>query len=320
MFARPVSRLARYVLGVLAVFAALEAAFRIWEPEVAACGHRVATKALLLDKQGPMEALFFGTSRTWDAVSPRLFSEESAALQPGIAARGFNLAVTSSNLDTLEQMARRFAGRPGLRLALLELSQPQLDPGEPEGPPRDALEELFARRLRLIAHRTALRGESLERLPELLFFPRRMDGSEVRFADQLAAALGRQEPRAPPVDLAPLAPAPVAPAPIAPDASVADPRAARLDAVARLLRERGAAVVFVVPPVHESDRTAAVRAVAASLARDWPVWDFGAAPFPEQMFRDGSHLNRAGRALLSRLLAVETARAGLLGPGLARGR
>jgi hypothetical protein len=36
------------------------------------------------------------------------------------------------------------------------------------------------------------------------------------------------------------------------------------------------------------------------------------------MFRDPSHLNHRGRALFSAALAAETARAGLLGAGLAR--
>src|SRR5207247_1746669 len=102
---------------------------------------------------------------------------------------GFDLAVTSSTLETLEMLARRFGARPGVRLAVVELSGPQLELARPEpSPPVDAVSDFAARHSRLIEYRAALRGESLERLPELLFYPRRMDGSEILLGDQLAAA------------------------------------------------------------------------------------------------------------------------------------
>src|SRR5438105_4177459 len=58
-YVRRVQRLLRFVLGVAAVIAALEVAFRLGEPAIGASGHRVLTKAALLDAQGPVEVLFF---------------------------------------------------------------------------------------------------------------------------------------------------------------------------------------------------------------------------------------------------------------------
>src|SRR5437660_876930 len=91
----PVQRLLRFVIGLAAVLAAIEISFRVWEPAIAASGNRVLTKAALLDAHGPLEVLFFGTSQSWDDVSPRLFSAQLEQLQPDLRARGFSLAVTS---------------------------------------------------------------------------------------------------------------------------------------------------------------------------------------------------------------------------------
>jgi hypothetical protein len=101
-------------------------------------------------------------------------------------------------------------------------------------------------------------------------------------------------------------------------ASGTDPRALRLISIASMLREGGASVAFIVPPLQPGMRTGALRTLLPSLARAAPVWDFSAADIPEEMFRDPSHLNHRGRALFSAALAAEASRAGLLGAGLAR--
>jgi hypothetical protein len=301
-----VNRLRNYVIGVLALLGAIEGAFRLWSPAFAACGDRILTKAGVLDRHDRVDVLFYGTSRFWDAVSPRLYAQESSAPEM----RGFNLAVTSSTLETLEMLARRFAPRPDVRLHIVELSGPQLELARPEQPsPPDAVADFAARHSRLIEYRAALRGESLERLPELLFYPTRMDGSEILLADQLEAAFGRPEPRAPQIDLRPFQPA-VRSEPLTPD-----PRAERMLAVGRLLRV-SAPVVFVVPPIQKAEPH--LRPYVTVLAKEFPVWDFSDAPLPAPMFRDTTHLSKEGRALFSRLLAVETARTGLLPASVSR--
>jgi hypothetical protein len=342
-------RLLRFVFGVAAVLAGLEVAFRLGERAIAASGHRVLTKVAILDAQGPVETLFFGSSQSWDAISPRLFSARLEQLQPGLRARGFNLAVTSSTLETLEWLARRYAHRAGLRLAVIEVSEPQLQSGllpweEPAQTPRGAeewIEDFAARHACLVRHRGALRGESLERLPGLLFFAPRLDGSEVLVPEQLAAAWGRTGslPAALPevnavhfpdgevnavhmperaVNAVHMVDGEVNAVHFASAASGTDPRALRLISIASMLREGGASVAFIVPPLQPGMRTGALRTLLPSLARAAPVWDFSAADIPEEMFRDPSHLNPRGRALFSAALAAEASRAGLLGAGLAR--
>jgi hypothetical protein len=294
-----VRRLVLYAAGVCGALAVAEGAFRVLEPEISASTNRLATKAALLEKQGRVEVLFFGTSRLWDAVAPRIF----VASFPGT--RGFSLATTSAKLDTLEWMAARFAHRPGLRLAVVEVSGPQLDAAPDPQPPPAGIEALAARSLKLIAHRAALRGESLERLPVLLLFPRKMDGSEIRVADQLEALLERPAPNPRAIDARPAA--------VAPSITGPGSRALRMLAVGRRMRDAGAQVVFVLPPILPSGSPEdEVTPVAACLAREFPVWDYRRVTLPKEAWRDSTHLNAAGRALFTRALAEETARAGLL--------
>jgi hypothetical protein len=294
-----VRRLVLYAAGVCGALAVAEAAFRVLEPEISASTNRLATKAALLEKQGRVDVLFFGTSRFWDAIAPRIF----AARFPGT--RGFSAATTSAKLDTLESMAARFAHRPGLRLAVVELSGPQLDAAPDPQPPPAGIEALAARFLKLVAHRRALRGESLERLPALLLFPRRMDGSEIRLADQLEALLDRPAPNPHAIDARPKV--------VTPSTAAPGPRAVRMEMVGRRLKDAGAQVVFVLPPILPSESPEDdVTDVAAWLAREFPVWDYRGAALPKEAWRDSTHLNAAGRALFTRALAEETARAGLL--------
>jgi len=293
-----VRRLLLYLGGFCAALALVEGAFRIFEAEISASASRVETKALLLEKQGAVDVLFFGTSRFWDGIAPRRF----AAAFPGV--RAFSLATSAAKLETLESETRRFAHRRGLRLAVIELSGPQLDPAEPPEPSPAGIEAAAGRYLRLVAHRSALRGESLLRLPELLLFPGRVDGSEVRFIDQLASALGLPEDPGARLDLRP---APVPSSPLE-----AGTRARRISAVASSLRAAGVQVVFVLPPILPCEPAEDVAAVAASLAREFAVWDYRRAALPADAWRGCSHLSRAGRIAFTRALAEEAAREGLL--------
>lgn len=300
-------KLLRYAFGVLAVLGSIEGAFRLWEPAFAACGDRILTKAAVLDRQDRVDVLFYGTSRFWDAVSPRLYARKLPA-PPDV--RGFNLAVTSSTLETLEMLARRFANRPGVRLNVVELSGPQLELQTPEpAAPADPVADFAARHSRLIAYRAALRGESLERLPELLFYPKRMDGSEILLSEQLF-------PETDPAEWVQPLIAPARPAAVSGPATD-DPRAERMLAVGRLLRQ-SAPVVFVVPPIQKAEPH--IRPYVVALAKEFPVWDFADVAMPASSFRDTTHLSKQGRAEFSRMLAAETDRAGLLTANLSSRR
>ncbi|HET9754015.1 MAG TPA: hypothetical protein VFP52_13675 [Myxococcales bacterium] len=291
-------KLLRYVAGTCAVLALAEGAFRVFAPELSASVSRAGTKAALLDKQGRVEVLFFGTSRLWDGISPRTFS----AAFPGVHA--FSLAASGAKLGTLETLARRFARRPGLRLAFVELSGPQLDPSPSQEAAPTGLEAMAARHSRLVANRGALRGESLERLPGLLFYPRRLDGSEIHFAEQVAAILGRP----PPMGEFPALPPPSGKSRAAAgnDGLATDPSVARLLAVGRDLKAASIAVVFVVPPL-QCEPPEDVSAAVAALSAEFPVWNYQRAPLPAAAFRDCGHLNARGRAAFSHALAVEAA-------------
>ncbi len=301
-------RLLLYAAGVCGALAVAEGAFRVLEAELAASADRVAWKVALLEKQGRVDVLFLGTSRSWDAIAPRQF----AASFPGT--RAFGLATSAARLEDLERLTARFARRPGLRLAFVEVSRPQLDAAPPTPPPPDAgIEAAAARVFKLVAHRQALRGESLARLPGLLFFPRRLDGSEARLVDQLAALAGRIPAAAPAsIDLRP--------EPIAPSAAPEDPRAPRLAAVGRSFKEAGAKVVFLLPPIRPCEPPEEVGAIAAELAREFDVWDFRAAALPDDAWRDCSHLNARGRALFTGALARETASAARMPSMVGRSR
>lgn len=295
-------KLLRYVAGTCATLALLEGAFRIFGREIAAAETRAGTKAALLDRHGPVEVLFFGTSRLWDAVSPRAFS----AVFPG--ARAFSLAASGAKLETLERLGSRFARRPGLRLAFVELSGPQLEPEPPQASPPAGVEAFAARHLALVEHRAALRGESLERLQELFVFPARLDGSELHPRDFVDAWFGHPPRRAPEDDLRPVL--------VTPAAAAIPPAAARMLAVASALRQGGARVVFVIPPVRPCEPPEDLSA-APALAVEFPVWSYQHVPLPPDRFRDCSHLNGEGRAAFSRALAQEALRAGI-GPTFAR--
>jgi hypothetical protein len=86
-------------------------------------------------------------------------------------------------------------------------------------------------------------------------------------------------------------------------------------AVGRLLRA-SAPVVFVVPPIQKAEPQ--IRPYVTVLAKEFPVWDFADAPLAPAMFRDTTHLSKEGRALFSRLLAMETARSGLMPASVSR--
>jgi hypothetical protein len=293
-----VRKLFLYAAGVCGILAALEVAFRVFEPEIAASANRVTAKVALLQKQGRVDALFLGTSRFWDAIAPRQF----AARFPGM--RGFSIAASGARLETLETLAERFAQRPGLRVAFVEVSPPQLDPRRTPAEAMSGIEALAAHSLKLVEHRAVLRGESLLRLPELLLYPRSMDGSETRLVDQLAAVLGQRPDAQRTFE--------VRPEPVTASASTPDPRAERMAAVGRAFRHAGAQVIFVLPPVRGCEGDEDTGAVAAWLARDSLVWDYRTAPLPQDAWRDCSHLNARGRAVFSGSLAEETARGGWL--------
>lgn len=319
-------RLALYVALTLGALLALELFVRIEEPLFRAVSHRALAKAALLDKKPPTELLFFGTSRSWDGISARLFAEEFAErTHASIAPTAFNLATTGSSLETLEYLTERFAARPGLKIALIELSLPQLklEPLPWEAPPvlADSAEErlqAFARRhVKLIELRSMFVGENFARMIPLLFFASKLDGSEVNPKDYWQEARGIFDARVPESEH------------LAWHAKPIDPTAelvrevegtieARLAAIVRRFAEHGVRVVFYLPPLSTADareehnfENQHLIARISQLTKA-PILDFIAATDDTQNFRDTSHLNRRGRVRFSQALARALVEAGVL--------
>lgn len=340
----PLASLLRFGAALGGLLLALEGGARAAGPLLHASTNRGLAKLALLDRQGPGVAVVLaGSSRTQDGISPRLLAAEVAA-QGGPPLRAFNLAFTSSTLATLEAEARLLAGRPGLRLVVLELSGPQLAEGgvawaeQPIGE-GGSLEERLGQgvraRVALVRERAALIPEDLLRFLVLLAPAGRLDGSEVHASEQLAAALGHWrgddgsaagwEP--PLLEPAPAAGPPGAPT-AAPTASGALapghpllPALQRLRSLALALRASGVQVAFAVPPLspeargygHDAEARHPFQELAGALAREFPVFD-GTRLVPQDRarFHDTTHLNAAGRAGWSRGLGRALVRAGLL--------
>lgn len=318
------ARLLRFLLALALLLAGAEALVRAGEPLLVAAGNRGQAKLRLLARQGRVDALFVGLSRTQDGVSPRVFAAELAAggLETASFA-SFNLGFTSTNLDSLEALAERVAARPGVRLFVVELSEPQLNGGPsilgdgaaPEDRAlllEDRLAAAARRHVALLRERAALVPENLARLPALLSPAGRLDGSEVTLAAQLGALLGWTgwEPAA--IGAPWPAPPLVQPSPASGGAPLSPEVARQAERLEALARRLGAdRVVFAVPPLstggHETDRDVerepAFQALLARLARTAPVLDGSRLPGPRELFHNPSHLNHRGRAAWSRALA-----------------
>ena len=319
----PGRRLVLFLAGLLALLAALECLVRWNAPLFAAASHRALAKAAMLDQHPRVDILFLGTSRTQDGVSPDLVTRtlEEAASKPGKVI-GFNAAFPGSSLDALASLARRFAGRPGLRVLAIELSEPQLG-NEPapweisDLPPvtlEDRLERGLSARVSLVRYRSAFLPDNLGRLPALLVFGPSLSGWETLGSDQVASWLGHKERPATGFDPARWHPALYMPgAPARTLDAVADKQATRLAEIAGYYRAKGVRVVFVIPPMMrgvalppERDR---LKPLFAEVARrsGCEAWDYASLDLPAGLFHDPSHLGREGRAHFSRALAVQMA-------------
>ncbi len=322
---KPTQRLGAFAVGVLALLGGCELWVRSHEALFRAATHRALAKAALLDRQGSIDVLFVGTSRTQDGVSPRIFSQRLAAIGVASPVRAFNLAFTSSSLETLEYLAVRYAARQGLKLVVLELSVPQLKnetppwegPSRPPGTWEDGLFEGLERHVRLVAHRKALLGENLIRLPGLVFFPHKLDGSEVMLTDQLRKALDWRSDSRGPDEAGSWPPRVVLPASIIPGGTLESQWVRRMARIARSFTERGTRVVFVVPPLAATDASAEERApmmkrmfAELATASESEVWDFSDQAHSDDFFRGATHLNERGRSAFSRALAERAVVAG----------
>jgi len=321
MPASPSAKLGIYVLALLGVTATLELACRRWQPLFRAASHRSLFKAALLERRLPQDIVFFGTSRTGEALRPgALLAELSERGAPPLSA--YNVSTPYSSLDILQVVTQRFSTAPGLKVAVIEISDDQLHrnalPWAAE--PLTAGADLDARAAAWLQAHSALFAErkvfvlnSLGRLAVVTLFGQSLDGTEEMGTDYARAILGRSpryessdfhagadcRPRTDPVLLA-------AGEDLAPERDI-------YAGIARAFAERGVEAAFYVPPVRDpgpsGEGRPAHRAFTAALqaATGRPVWDFSDCRLPAEYFRDATHLSHLGGSHFTRFVARQMA-------------
>jgi hypothetical protein len=214
-----------------------------------AVAHRVTFKLALLEARGGADVVVLGSSRGNDCVTP---SPIAHALSP--AWRGASVATPSSSLPTLEYIAGRAAQTKGLKLALVELSRRQMEPGEVEvdAPPavdgEDPIGTFLSARSALLKGRRAFAAENWSRLPALVL-PSLYDGGEFFHSRWLAESF--VFPAQESVTLEPL----VAPPLEAPQGAEWERVSQGYRRVVDAFRARGAQVLLYGPPLSAQRRT-----------------------------------------------------------------
>src|SRR4029453_9734128 len=142
-------RLAWFMVGLLMLVLAVELFERRYSDLFAAATHRGLTKAAMYDRHSRVNILFLGSSRTQDGVSPDLVTRTLQQIAPDLGELpGFNAAFTGSSLGMLVSIAPRFETRGDVRVAVIELSEPQVFnegvPWETAEAPAASLEEKLA--------------------------------------------------------------------------------------------------------------------------------------------------------------------------------
>ena len=315
-------RLVWFLTGVFVLLAGLELFERRYSALFAAATHRGLTKAAMFDRHERVSILFLGSSRTQDGVSPPLVTRALQRIAPELGEQpGFNAAFTGSSLEMLLSLAPRFDARGDVRVAVIELSQPQVfnDAASWDSPvtPDTSIEGRLAdgvQHVAFVRYRKALIGANLGRLPSLLA-AKSMGGWETKGSEQLASWMGQREAPATDFTLSRWRPEVInaSAAAVAIDAEW-NAAADQLALLARRYRTHGIIPVFAVPPMSMSEKEApehhGLRALFAEVARrgQCEVWNYAPLELPDAFFRDASHLNREGRAQFSEALAHEVAR------------
>jgi hypothetical protein len=318
-------RLAWFLIGVAIIVLCLELFERRHHALFAAATHRGLTKAAMFERHGKVSVLFLGSSRAQDGVSPDLVTRALVQIAPDLGELpGFNAAFTGSSLGALIALAPRFETSGNVRIAVIELSEPQVfneaAPWESSETAAATFEERLAAGLQHVAvvrYRKALIGANLGRLPSLLAASS-MGGWETKGSEQLASWMGRREDRATGFDPSLWRPEVITALSPPPQSSSLDPAASaaadQLAGLAARYRSRGIVPVYAVPPLSgamdDAPERHGLRALFAEVARrgQCEVWNFATLEPPEDYFRDISHLNREGRAQFSEALAHEIAR------------
>jgi hypothetical protein len=315
----PARRLVAFVVALVCIGAVLEGACRHWHALFRAASHRSLFKAALLEQRLPQDIVFFGTSRTGEALRPHPFLQElSADGAPPLTA--FNVSTPFSSLEILQYVGDHFASAPGLKLAVVEITRQQLGRRPLPWASAHAAEIDFDGRTiswlethsSLVAERKVFVLNSLSRLGLIVLFGSMFDGTEEMGTDYFAAILGHSHD----FDPSQFRAASCVPRPVdAPPATLAQYVEERdiYASIAADFAKNGVKVAFFVPPsmdpAHAAENEAPYRTLRAAIhaATGRPVWDFAACRLPPDYFRDPTHMSHLGGSHLSHFVAQAAA-------------
>ncbi|MBT3293804.1 MAG: hypothetical protein HN919_10215 [Verrucomicrobia bacterium] len=312
-----------YFVVLLAVFASLELAVRRYEQSLLSVQNKVLLKKQMVLLRRPTHVLFLGTSRTQDGVEPRELMKSMARIDPDAEdVEIFNAAATASNMDSLKHFVENILCKEGLKLLVIEVSDPQMM----NGPLASELDEASAPKhteahlqkcLRdnsyLVRHRKLFRLDSFRRIPTLWMsdfsvgtelFRRALlkDMVEKIDRDALAqeAGTGRWKPEA------------IPPADKLSELTLSEPQIKAVQVYTEIVavaRRSHVDVLFMIPPLRgewaakEFDPHHQVFYQTLSFETGRPVLTTAARELNPRFFRDDSHLNKMGRTLWSDQLA-----------------
>lgn len=306
-------RLLRYLGVVLVLGLGSETALRGCESQWLAATHRARFKVELMRRQPVHEVVVLGSSRLEMAFSPAAFA--ASARNHGTDWSAFVAAIADTSMELLEYTCNEVSSRGTVRLALVELSEPQLRHAPLEWGPKAAPDNLegqvanvLTQHLALLRLRNAFRLENVARLVLLSLFPQHFDGSEHSGLDY-AKALWRTS-AAPEIDNEGTWPLSVVERGSDSDTPVEQPELElqQLSHCVSALRQSGARVLFVVPPTRWArdsfERSSSFQNLALRIAvgTQTPVWDFAAAPTRDEFYRDWTHLLESGRVSFTHAL------------------
>jgi hypothetical protein len=309
-----VKGLLRYGLLLLAIGVVLEGAGRAWQPLLRDACHRGLFKAAMLSRHAATRVVFFGTSRTGEALRP--MSLRRALADASVTA--FNASVQYSSIDQAVDLAPRFAASPGLELAVVELSRHALNRGDvpwrEQAPSASAdFDDRAAAALRarsaLYAERKVFVFDSLARLAAILAFGARFDGTEQFGSDYVNKVFGAGDDPQPSAFLnVRCSPRPLVEAPAQLEAFAE--QATMMQHIAEAYTARGVRVVFYVPPTREAmqapEHNPEYRALFAAVQAKTgaPVLDFSDCQLPLEYFRDPIHMSHLGGAHFTHMVAA----------------
>ena len=312
-----------YFVVLLAVLASLELAVRMNEQSLLSVQNKVLLKKQMVLLRRPTHVLFLGTSRTQDGVEPRALMKSMTRIDPDSEdVELFNAAATASTMDSLKYFVETILCKEGLKLLVIEVSDPQMMNGptafefnEASVPKNteEHLQKFLSDHSCLVRHRKLFRLDSLRRIPTLWLsdfsvgtelFRRAVlsDLAERIDRDAVAqeAGTGRWKPEA------------IPPADKLSELKLSEQQIKAVQVYKEIVvvaRRSDVEVLFMIPPLRgewadkEFDPHHQAFYQGLSFETGRTVLATASRGLNPLFFRDDSHLNKMGRTLWSDQLA-----------------